>query len=82
MARKVDLQIRGVPSDVRDRMRRRAAGKGMSMSQYVTRLIEDDLARPTMEELLAELHRLPPVKLPHPASYYVHEARRQEGVED
>ncbi len=52
------------------------------MSQYVIQLIKDDLARPTMEEWLEELHRHPRVRLPRPAADYVHEARREEGVED
>ena len=82
MTKKVDLQIRGVPAEVRDRLRRRAMRKGASMSQYVTELIQNDLSRLTMEEWLEELHRLPRVKLPHPASHYLHEARREEGWED
>lgn len=71
-----------MPVSLRDALRRRAERKGVSMSQYVIKLIEDDLARPTMEEWLKELHRHPRVKLPRPASEYLHEARREEGIED
>lgn len=81
-AQKTDLQIRGVPVALRDRLRKRAQRKGVSMSQYVLELIRDDLARPTMEEWLAELRKHRPVKLPRPASDYLHEARREEGSED
>src|SRR5438309_7031407 len=46
--RKSDLQIRGFPVALRERLRRRARGKGLSMSQYVISILEDDLARPTV----------------------------------
>ncbi len=52
------------------------------MSEYVTALLEDDLAKPTLQEWLEALHRRPPVRLPHPAAYYLHQARREEGVAD
>ncbi|HEV8228565.1 MAG TPA: hypothetical protein VGQ86_01300 [Candidatus Limnocylindria bacterium] len=61
-ARTTDLQIRGVPVTLRDRLRRRADGKGVSMSQYVIEMLKDDLDRPTFEEWLAKLHALPPVE--------------------
>ncbi len=81
-ARKTDLQIRGIPVELRERLRRRAAGKGVSMTQYVMELIRDDLSRPSMEEWLARLATRKPVKLPRPVADYLHEARREEGWED
>lgn len=55
-AKKVDLQIRGVPIDLRRRLARRAASKGLSMSKYVITIIEDEVERPaTINEWLDEL---------------------------
>ena len=62
--RTVDLQIRKVPEVLRDRLRRRAKGKGMSMSAYVIEVLNDDLERPTMAEWVEEVRRLPSVGLP------------------
>jgi plasmid stability protein len=61
--RKTDLQIRGVPVSLREKLRRRAAGKGLSMSQYVTGLLNDDLGLPTIDEWLDEVAALPKVDL-------------------
>ena len=57
-SRKVDLQIRGVPLELRRRLAKRAASKGLSMSRYVITMIEDEVDRPaTINEWLDELHR-------------------------
>lgn len=61
--RTTDLQIRGIPVALRDRLRRRAARKGVSMSQYVVERLEEDLARPSIDEWLDEVHRLPKIDL-------------------
>lgn len=62
-ARTTDLQIRGIPVALRDRLRKRAARKGVSMSQYVVERLGEDLSRPTIDEWLDEVHRLPKVDL-------------------
>jgi len=82
-ARKADLQVRGIPTALRERLRRRAAGKGMSMSQYVIEVLTDDLARPTMAEWVAEVRKLPPIDLGGmTGADAVREARREMGWED
>src|SRR6058998_1940595 len=60
-SRTTDLQIRGIPVALRERLRRRAGRKGLSMSQYVIEILKDDLARPTVAEWAAEVGKLPPV---------------------
>src|SRR3989442_8383627 len=59
--KKAHLQIRGIPTALRDRLRRRAAGKGMSMNQYVIEGLTDDLAPPPMAQWVAEVRKLPPI---------------------
>ena len=53
-----------MPALLRDRLRRRASGKGKTMSQYVIDILSDDLERPTMDEWLDELLQVPDVQLP------------------
>lgn len=60
-ARRYDLQIRGVPGELRERLRRRAASKGTSMSQYVIQVLKDDLERPTLAEWLKEVEKFEPI---------------------
>lgn len=59
MPKVVDLQIRKIPALLRDRLRRRAKGKGLSMSEYVIDLLREDLDRPTMAEWVEEVRNLP-----------------------
>lgn len=54
----VALQVKNVPDDVRARLAERAAREGVAMSEYVLRLLQRDLARPTVQEWL---ERYPPV---------------------
>jgi antitoxin FitA len=81
--RTTDVQLRGVPVSLRDRLRRRAAGKGVSMSQYVIEILRDDLARPTVAEWVAEVGKLPPIDLRGKSgAELVREGRRELGLED
>jgi len=46
------LQIRNVPDDVRRALKARAAAHGESLNAYLLGLIERDVARPTVKEVL------------------------------
>jgi hypothetical protein len=82
-ANKTDLQIRGVPRALRERLRRRAEGKGLSMSQYVIEMLADDLARPTMAEWVAAVGKSPPIDLRgKTGADLVREGRRELGLQD
>lgn len=73
---KVDLQIRGVPIGLRDRVRRRARSKGVSMSRYVINVLNDDTERPaTINEWLDEVLSDPPTKGPFSGGSIVREMR-------
>jgi hypothetical protein len=80
--KRVDLQIRGMPAPLRDRLRKRAEGKGLSMSQYVIDVLEDNLSRPTLDEWWDEVMKGPPHKFSISAAEAVRAARREEGIED
>ena len=64
----VMIQIRNVPESLHRQLKSRAALAGMSLSEYLLREIRQVAERPTVEELRARLHKLPPVNLsPSPA---------------
>lgn len=48
------LQIRNLPEELHAALAERARREGVTMSEYVTRLLQRDLSRPTMSEWLAE----------------------------
>ncbi|HET7699232.1 MAG TPA: hypothetical protein VFM06_00010 [Candidatus Limnocylindria bacterium] len=84
-ARTTDLQIRGIPVSLRERLRRRATRKGVSMSQYVIEQLKADLALPTLDEWLDEVARLPKIDLEArglSAAQLVREAREEDETED
>lgn len=56
---KTDLQIRGLPVALRDKVRARADKKGQTMSEYLTELIARDVSQPSLEEWLEEVKRHP-----------------------
>ena len=50
-AKKVDLQVRGMPLELRRTIAKKATRKGVSMSKYVIETLEDDVVRPaTLED--------------------------------
>jgi hypothetical protein len=56
------IQIRDVPRDIYERLRRRAEAERVSLSSYVLRLLERDAGRPSTGEWLASLVRREPVR--------------------
>lgn len=44
------LQIRDLPDDVRAQLVARTTQLGVSMSEYVTRVLRDELSRPLIDE--------------------------------
>ena len=51
------LQIRDVPDDARRALKIRAAARGESLNRYLLDVIEREVARPTLEEVLARAAR-------------------------
>lgn len=70
------IQVRNVTDNLRDAAKQRAAALGVDLSTYVRRLIERDLAQPTMNEWLdGVLSR--PVGQPFDTAQAVREAREE-----
>ena len=56
------IQIKNVSEDLHTKLRERAQRQGQSLSEYVRRLIEVDLALPTTEEWLERVRQREPVR--------------------
>jgi plasmid stability protein len=51
------LQVRNLPDDVHETLRRRAAAAGLSMSEYVGRQLADLARTRDLDEIFAEVER-------------------------
>jgi plasmid stability protein len=69
------IQIRNVPEKMHRQLKARAALAGMTLSEYVLRELKQDLERPTREELLDRIAKLPGVKLSKTPAEIVREER-------
>ena len=49
------IQVRDVPTEDVEVLRKRAAGRQMSLSSYLRELIHDDTSRPAMSDVLARI---------------------------
>jgi hypothetical protein len=76
-----NIQIRGVPVGLHQRVKRRASKQGKSMSDYLLSLIERDLAIPTPSEFARRLARMESVVLDRPAAHDIEEIRRARDEE-
>lgn len=56
------VQVRDMPEDLHDALRRRASAEGMTVREYLLRVIERDLSLPTTREWLRRVADLEPVE--------------------
>ncbi len=71
------IQVRNVPDEVHGELVRRAKQRGQTLSDYLKRLIETDIARPPREEVFARIRSREPVNLPKPVAEYIREEREE-----
>ena len=57
------VQIRNVPDDLHRRWKVRAAEQGLTLSEYLLRVGERDVERPTIDEVLERLRRRGPAPM-------------------
>jgi plasmid stability protein len=69
------IQIRHVPEPLHRKLKARAAQEGNSLSDYLLREIQRIADRPTMEEIMKRLARLPRVNPRLPPAQIIREER-------
>jgi len=70
----VHLQIRDLPDELHETLRRRAAARGVSLRQYALEVLREHCELPSLDEWLDGLHRLTPAALSRPAAEAVRDA--------
>lgn len=75
---RTNIQIRGAPSALLEKLRARAGKAGKTMSRYAIEVLERDLSHPSLEEWLEKVRRHPiPVHGDMSAAQALREAREE-----
>jgi hypothetical protein len=69
------IQVKNVPPPVHRELRRRAEQEGLTIRDYVLKLIERDLRRPSKTDWLDRVAKLEPVVVSQSAAELIREAR-------
>ena len=69
------VQIRSLPEAAHRKLKVRAAKEGLSMSDYLKRLIDRDLERPSWDEVKARMRKLTPLDLPETTAEMIRHER-------
>jgi plasmid stability protein len=69
------VQIRNVPDALHRTLKRRAAGAGQTLSDYLLAELERLAARPTRDDMLARIHGRKRVTLKTPAAVVIRQDR-------
>lgn len=72
------IQVKNVPEDLHEALRRRAAPEGTDLQGYLLRLIRRDLAVPSQAEWWADLDAQPLVTGTPPAAETLEDARAEK----
>jgi hypothetical protein len=75
------LQIKNIPPELHEALQRRAHNEGMTMSNYVIKVLERDLSLPSEREWLARLQEREPADLGDEVVKALHEARAEREAE-
>lgn len=74
------VRIREIPAATHQALKARAAAEGVSMSDYLKRLIELDLKRPDWVSIRARLSSMEPVELPVSTTRIIREERDESRI--
>lgn len=69
------VQIRDMPEPLHRKLKVRAAERGMSISEYLKRLIDADLKKPSWEEYFRRAEKLKPLDLPESSADLIRRER-------
>jgi len=70
------IQVRNVPDRLHRELTRRARAGGETLTEYVERILEREVARPAPHELFDRIVRRPKVNLGEPAAELIKRERR------
>ena len=69
------IQVRDVPEQLHSTLKARAAGEGMSLSDFIKRELEHIAERPTMREWIEMMRRVKPISTKRSGAQIIRELR-------
>ena len=69
------VQVREIPAPIHQALKDRAAAEGLSMSDFIRRLIDRELARPAWADIEARVADAAEIESPVPSAELVRSAR-------
>ncbi len=70
------IQVRSVPERLHRELMKRARVLGLTLTDYIQRILEREVARPPAGEVFARIATRAPVDLGRPAAELIHEERQ------
>jgi plasmid stability protein len=74
------IQVRNVPERLHRELVKRARRRGVTLTRYIQDILEREVARPPVDEVLDRIERGAPVSLGRPAADLVREERADREV--
>ena len=69
------VQIRNLPEAEHRKLKQRAAAQGMTITDYVKRLIERDLTKPDWHDIAKRVQAMPPLELAESSAAMIRHVR-------
>ncbi len=73
------IQVRNVPDRLHRELVRRAARRGVTLTEYIEQILEREVARPAAEELFERIASREPVDIGRPVAELIREERARSG---
>lgn len=73
------IQVRNVPDDLHRALVERARAEGMTLTDYVQRILEREVARPRPDEVFRRIASRTPVELEEPVAEVLRRERPRSG---
>ncbi|HEY0590710.1 MAG TPA: hypothetical protein VGF40_03010 [Thermoanaerobaculia bacterium] len=73
------IQVRNVPDRLHRELVRRAARRGVTLTEYIEQILEREVARPLAEELFERIASREPVDIGRPVAELIREERARAG---
>lgn len=74
------IQVRSVPQSLHRELMKRARALGLTLTDYIQRILEREVARPPAGEIFARVAKRAPVDLKWPAAQLIREERQTRTV--
>ncbi|MGH9459447.1 MAG: FitA-like ribbon-helix-helix domain-containing protein [Thermoanaerobaculia bacterium] len=73
------IQVRNVPDRLHRELVRRAAGRGLTLTEFIEQILEREVARPPAAEVFDRIARRPAVELRESVADLIREERARRG---